>query len=384
MSRSPTPSLSARLRVAARRIAGRAGLRLLARNRARSRPAPDLRRVETIVVTHLFGLGDVIMTLPFLRALRVMAPKARVILVVRSPVAPFLDGVDSVDRVLGVGEGATRVFFSVARALLGSPSPRPDIAFLPFTGLASAVYSAALRPKELSGHIVDMQVRATFDFERSQLRALRHPIEMAFDALRTIAPVNRADWGEPRLPEPERERSLLPAARHSEWIALNLGVAWSARRWPLDRWIALAREVREFAGVVLVGGPEDLSMTRRVESAVPGLLNLAGRTDAAALLATLAACRVVVSSDAGPLHLARALGVPSVGLFGPVDPSLRHHGGPTAIDLGASEEVECRPCHSGEYPPGCTSPDCMSAIDLASVLDAIAALREQGIREVST
>ncbi|MAE69647.1 MAG: hypothetical protein CME06_04155 [Gemmatimonadetes bacterium] len=384
MSRSPTPGASGRLRLASRRLVGCAGLGLLELNRTRRRPAPDLGRARTIVVAHLFGLGDLIMTLPFLEALRVMAPDARVILVVRSTVAPFLDGVDSVDRILGVGVGAGGVVASCLRALSNSRSPRPDIGFLPFTGLASAICLAAFRPKHISGHIVDMQVRATFDFGRSRLAEVRHPTEMAFDSLRTIARVNRAEWGEPSLQLPAGARSLLPPARHGEWIALNPGVAWSARRWPIDRWIALARSLSELAGVALIGGPEDLPTTRRIESAVPGLLNLSAHTDAAALLGTLAACRVVVSSDAGPLHLARALAIPSVGLFGPVDPSLRRHGGRTAIDLIASPAIECSPCHSGEYPPACSLPDCMAAISVASVLEAIETLRENRPHEVST
>jgi len=383
VSRNPGPPPGTRLRLAARHAIGGPGATLLERRRGARGPAPDPARAENIAVCHLFGLGDVVLAIPFARALRALAPRARIVWFVRRPVAPFLAHFAVADQIESVGVGTRSLTRAIAGRARRVPASRPDLGLLPFTGLASAALMAALRPRAIAGYLIDMQVRASFDFDRSRLSGVRHPTEMALDSLRTLCALRSEDWGQARLRPPTGAPSLLPAGGGSEWIALNPGVAWAARRWPPGRWIELARVLVERCAVLLVGGANDSEAAARIERAVPRVLNLAGRTEPDSLLATLAACRVLISSDAGPLHLARALGVPSIALFGPVDPALRRHGGARALELTAPESLPCRPCATGEFPPPCPEPDCMAGIGVDDVLQALDSLRARGMLEVS-
>jgi uncharacterized protein YjbJ (UPF0337 family) len=148
---------------------------------------------------------------------------------------------------------------------------------------------------------------------------------------------------------------------------IHPGAASGARRWPAERWGAVARAERE-AGrrVVITGsaGERGLAETVAASAGLPAECVLAGRTDVCALAAAVAAAGRVLAGDTGVAHLATAFGTPSVILFGPTPPALwgpppdrtRHvalwagrHGDPhaDAPDLGlleiTAEDVLCGP-----------------------------------------
>jgi ADP-heptose:LPS heptosyltransferase len=103
------------------------------------------------------------------------------------------------------------------------------------------------------------------------------------------------------------------------------GAAFPGRRWPAERFAAVARWLAEGGHDVRVtGGPAERDLAEAVArgAGLPDGAVLAGRTSALELAATVAAARVVVSGDTGVAHLATAYRRPSVVLFGPVSPAL--------------------------------------------------------------
>lgn len=106
---------------------------------------------------------------------------------------------------------------------------------------------------------------------------------------------------------------------------IHPGAASAARRWPPDRWAAIASAEREAGREVLVtGSRQEVGLARSI-AAASGLdprREVAGRTDLRGLAALVAAAGTVVCGDTGVAHLATALGVPSVLLFGPTSPRL--------------------------------------------------------------
>jgi ADP-heptose:LPS heptosyltransferase len=116
----------------------------------------------------------------------------------------------------------------------------------------------------------------------------------------------------------------LPEAARGATV-VHPGAASAARRWPPERFAAVARAERA-AGrpVVITGGPDEVGLARRV-AADAGLTPsavLAGRTSLLELAAVVAQAGRVVCGDTGVAHLATAFGTPSVVLFGPTPPSL--------------------------------------------------------------
>jgi glycosyl transferase family 9 (putative heptosyltransferase) len=129
--------------------------------------------------------------------------------------------------------------------------------------------------------------------------------------------------------DPTRLDLLPPPSPGPPWLAgatlLHPGAASGSRRWPAERWAAVAREeVRAGRRVAVSGSPGEVGLARAVargaglgEEAV-----LAGRTGVLALAGAVAAAGRVASGDTGVAHLATALGTPSVTLFGPTPPDL--------------------------------------------------------------
>jgi hypothetical protein len=102
------------------------------------------------------------------------------------------------------------------------------------------------------------------------------------------------------------------------------GAASGARRWPVERWAAVARhQAEEGRTVVVTGGPGEQRLAEDVarRAGLPEPAVLAGRTDLLGLSAIVASAGLVFCGDTGVAHLATAFGTPSVVLFGPVPPS---------------------------------------------------------------
>ena len=130
-----------------------------------------------------------------------------------------------------------------------------------------------------------------------------------------------ADPSELDIGQPEVE---LPQWAYGATL-LHPGAASAARRWPPERWMAIARHERSQGRQVLItGSGEEIGLARRIaaEAGLDPRHEIAGRTDAGTLAAFVAAAAVVVCGDTGVAHLATALSVPSVLLFGPTSPRL--------------------------------------------------------------
>jgi ADP-heptose:LPS heptosyltransferase len=147
-------------------------------------------------------------------------------------------------------------------------------------------------------------------------------------------PADPTRLGLPAPPLP----ATLAAARGA--TVLHPGAASGARRWPVERFGAVAAALTaEGTRVVITGGPRERHLAERV-AALAGLGDaavLAGRTDLLELAAVVAAAERVVCGDTGVAHLATAFGVPSVVLFGPTSPE--HWGPPTGVPDSARHRV---------------------------------------------
>jgi len=157
----------------------------------------------------------------------------------------------------------------------------------------------------------------------------------------------------------------------------------SAKRWPPMHWAALADRLIEELGarVVLTGSAGELAISediRRRMSHQP--LVLTGATDIDELLAVFARCDLVLSGDSGPLHLAVALGRPTVSLYGPTDP--RIYGPTPRIGQPAvviRRDLRCSPCYNLLAPAECPhgQPACMIDIPVREVFAAAKAVLER-------
>jgi lipopolysaccharide heptosyltransferase II len=113
-------------------------------------------------------------------------------------------------------------------------------------------------------------------------------------------------------------------------VAVNPGASWPSKRWSPERFAELAdrlvkeREVR----ILILWGPGDRPLAERITQAMSEKSVIAPETDLKQLMALIKRCRLLITGDTGPLHIASALGVPTVALFGPSDPARNGPYGP--------------------------------------------------------
>ena len=153
-----------------------------------------------------------------------------------------------------------------------------------------------------------------------------------------------------------------------------------AKRWPPGRVAELIVRLSRERGAtcILFGAAGDRSAGREIESSLPAgieVVNLIGRTDLRLLAGLVARCSAFVSNDSGAMHLAGALGVPLVAIFGPTDDrATAPLGGPTAHGTRSepvvlTHPVFCRPCMLRECP---IDRRCMTRITVDDVFGAVA------------
>ncbi|MEV4825227.1 glycosyltransferase family 9 protein [Micromonospora sp. NPDC049274] len=256
-----------------------------------------------ILVLRALGVGDLVTAVPALRALRAAYPSRELALAAPAGLAPLVDLVGGVDRL-------------VDTAGLDGPSwpgPAPQVAVnLHGRGPQSHRLLAAARPGRL---VAFANADAGFG-DGPRWVDDEHEVDRWCRLLSWYdIPTDRGDLG---LRRPDS------TGRPAGATVLHPGSKVPAKRWPAERFAALARALTDRGHRVLVtGSADERALATRVADAAglaPAAV-LAGRTDLGALAALVADARLVVSGDTGVAHLATAYGTASVVLFGPVPPS---------------------------------------------------------------
>jgi ADP-heptose:LPS heptosyltransferase len=261
-------------------------------------------KAPLLLVLRALGLGDFLTGLPALRALRDSYPDHWLVLAAPAPLEPLARLSGAVDELCPTGPLAP-----LAEALT-----RADLA-VDLHGKGPETHRILLRS----------QPKRLFAFAHAEIpetagmpawRADEHEVHR-WCRLLTESGV-RADPGWLELAPPKRT-----AAPDAETTVIHPGAASAARRWPAERFAAVARSERKSGRRVLVtGSPGELGLASEV-ARLAGLEDadvLAGKTDLLGLAALVAGAGRVVCGDTGVGHLATAFGTPSVVLFGPTSP----------------------------------------------------------------
>ncbi len=162
-------------------------------------------------------------------------------------------------------------------------------------------------------------------------------------------------------------------------FGLNPGAEYGpAKRWPVEKFIAAASDIQTRTNCtwLVFGGRADVDIANRIESAIPSppsaILDLAGKTSLRELMALLKLCRVLLTNDTGPMHVAAALGIPVVVPFGSTSPELTGPGLPgDAWHRLLKSDAPCSPCFRRECPIDFR---CLNGISAGRVVEAVLSL----------
>jgi lipopolysaccharide heptosyltransferase I len=300
--------------------------------------------VKRLLVVRLGSFGDLIHTLPAVAAIRRgQPPDLEIDWLVDAAHAGFLALVPAITNVVTLAGRSTRAWLEARRAL---KARRYDAA-ADFQGL---IKSAALARLSGAARVIGFDrpslrepAAAVFYSERVTVGERGHVIEKN---LRLAAGLG-ARAGPLEFPIAQVESPTARAAQAAAagpYALLNPGAAWPNKRWPPDRLAAVAVLLRERHGLasIVLWGPGEVDAAQRVVAQSAGAARLAPETTWTDVLALARGARLIVSGDTGPLHLAAAVGVPAVAVFGPTNPG--RNGPWVEADVSISRYDRCA-CH---------------------------------------
>jgi heptosyltransferase-1 len=329
------------------------------------------RSLDRILVVRLGSLGDLVHTLPAVSAIRHAHPQAEIDWLVEPPHREFLDLIPVVSNVVvlaGRSIGGWRRTASALRA-------RRYDAAIDFQGLVkSGVLARASGARRVLGFDRDAlreRAAAIFYKERIRVGEGRHVIDKNLALASAVgAATDVVEFPIRDVASPALDRVRAGAGAGEGYALLNCGAAWPNKRWPPDRFGALAAWLRDARGLasVVLWGPGERDIADAVVRASAGAATAAPETTLTDLVALARAARLVVSGDTGPTHIAEAVGAPLVALFGPTDP--RRNGPWVPADRAIARYDVCQ-CH---YQRRCRLPTaewCLGRITEADVRTAI-------------
>jgi heptosyltransferase II len=367
-------------------------------------PPSSIFNPRRILVRGTNWLGDAVMTTPALSRLREEFPGAHIGILCPDKLRelwrqhPAVDETISFfagENILTTGNKLRAGKFDVALVLPNSPRSaiEPWLAGIPqrigyarpwrnfFLTQVVAPRTGAVKMRKLS--VAEVQRRVGDEKIGNRKSEIGNPGAHQIHEYLHLAAALGAN-PEPLAPqlsvtpeEIEAVRKKFGLEKISELIfGLNPGAEYGpAKRWPVEKFIAAASEIQHRTSCTWLtfGGQADAVLAHRIESAIPSppsaIYNLAGKTTLRELMALLKICRVLLSNDTGPMHIAAALGTPVVAPFGSTSPELTGPGLPDdPRHRLLVSDAPCSPCFLRECPIDFR---CMNGISVERVVEAV-------------
>jgi len=299
-------------------------------------------------------VGDSVLAIPAMKAVRAKFPEAEITLLVRPWVAgvfkeaPFIDHLWSEPRPAGMGDWI--------RIAGGIRRKRFDLALLFPNSFESAAMMFLGRVPQRVGYATDARGWLLTNSLKAGRKG-RHQVHYYLDlAVALSADVDRPSIEiEASAEEKAQAGSLLlsegiPQGRH--FLVLNPGAAYgSAKRWSEEGFAEAGDTLAEEFGldVAIVGSEVERSIAERIKQRMRSRVAvLNGKTSLETLIGVISRSSLVLTNDSGPMHVAAALGVPTVAIFGATDDAVTGpFGSRTRV---VKEPVECSPCMLRECP----------------------------------
>src|SRR5215813_12567998 len=293
-------------------------------------------------------IGDFVRCHTVARLLRVRFPERPIDLLATRTVAPLVDYMPGVRKGIVFDLPRKRLALSQHRALadLLRTESYGDALIMPRTWKSALAPFLAGIPRR-TGFVGEMRFGLVNDLRSGEKKLPRMVDRCAALALPNSA-VPPQDLPLPQLEVPPealpqwRVRMNLPANGQPVAV-LAPGAVGPSKRWPA--YGALAARLAELGFTVwVVGSPDEKALAAEIARNAPDTRDLTGPDLRNAILA-LATATVAVSNDSGLLHVAAAIGTPSIGIFGPTSPWHWAPLNPLAAVMETKTDVPCRPCH---------------------------------------
>jgi heptosyltransferase I len=325
----------------------------------------DITFPKKLLIVRLSAMGDVIHTLPAVHALREAFPQAHIGWLIeerwaellcapgaprrgaRSALRPLVDEVYTVN-LKGWGKSlfSLSTLQRVATVWNDVREAHYDLAVDLQGAMRSALLARLSGARVIYGAAEARESPASLWYTRKVVARGRHVIEQNLSVVEAVcghrrgAPPPDIAGDFPRDAQAEaRVSRRLAEDGIRDFAILNPGAGWGAKRWPAERYGEVARGLRDLGmRSILNYGPGEEELVRAAEAASGGSARAMSCT-ISELIALTRRARLFVGGDTGPLHLAAALRVPVVGVYGPTDPARNGPYGTRSIVLRSEESV---------------------------------------------
>ncbi len=297
---------------------------------------------ERILIARTDRLGDVVLSTPVIKFLREKYPRAYIAFMVRPENRDVVANNPYLDEVLLYDKNHYhKSLFKTLVFALGLRKKKFDtaIALHPENRVHIMLFVAGI-PVRI-GYDRKLGVLLTKRLPHHKQEGLKHEIDYNFELIKELGLDTEGADRRPYMVTSSADKELVDSVLRDhdlkrDMIAVHPGASCPSKRWMPERFAEVAKRLsREYkADIVLVGGDETVEYSRVVASSIgPEARNFTGMLRVGELAELLSRCRVFISNDSGPVHVAVARGTPVVVIFGRKDPGLSpRRWGPVGAD----------------------------------------------------
>jgi heptosyltransferase II len=334
---------------------------------------------KNILVMQTAFIGDAILTLPLLQILRQHYSQSAIDVVVIPRTAELFANHPAISHIFQFDKrGKDKGVNGLRRLLKNLASHKYELVIVPHRSLRSALITWLLKPGLSIGF--DRSAGHWLFKKKVHYNPSLHEIERNLALLQPLG-ISPATGELPRLYPSDQDVHLIDSIEHvnglnkfSALVAIAPGTVWNTKRWPADRFAAVCKQIEsEQVAVVLLGGKEDELLCRQIQeiSRAKNCFMLAGKLSLLQSAELLRRCQALISNDSAPMHLAVAMGIPVIAIFGATVPEFGFAPRGKYDIVLETKGLSCRPCsiHGGNVCPIKTF-ECMLSITPETALNA--------------
>lgn len=337
------------------------------------KPAPDIRAIKKLLFIRIDRIGDMVLSTPVFKSLKSANPLLEITVLASPSNARLIELNPYVERVMifDTGSGLLHAFMVIRNLRkIGF-----DLAIDPYRGYAlkSACISFLSGAKWRVGY-PSCGREIFFNIEAEKPPADLPIIDEVLNTLNTLGVYPKERVPQIFISDTEKIRAkewLMQAGiRNTLIIGVHPGAHYESQRWPTENYANLILRLQRETDfdVILFGGPEDLSVISKMRSRLNGEIPIFVSQDLRLFLALLAECSLLICNNSGPLHMAAALGVPTISFMGP---TVKERWMPVGNGhkVLRVNELDCIGCNSGRCK--IETHDCMKRITPEIVLNKV-------------
>jgi heptosyltransferase II len=308
------------------------------------------------VVVQTAFIGDVFLSIPFLKRLKELYPHDHIIFVAKKGVADYLLQAKFIDELITVNKGDKVSYKEALKKINGHENV--TTVFCLHRSLRSALFTWQIKARKKIGFhqgINFLFFHETVKYLKKFPDAIRQMALLAPVDPVTLNRIEEQNWGLLNQSNHEGGFPVIPdyfampvkthAISSEKKVALFPGSVWETKKWPVNYYSELTEKlIAHHCKVYLMGGPDEVALAQEIQNKNPQAELLAGKMKLTESIEFLKSCDLIIGNDSSPSHLGAAVGTPVVAIFGP-----------TTLDLGfrpwndqsvvvENRDLTCRPC----------------------------------------